>query len=179
MDITTLLVAAAGVAGTLTSPVLSQRLSMRAKQQELDHLHQQRQEEREAEKQLVAFVERREAYTALNTTARSYRQALKNYVYERTDESRTELERAREVFRRHYSEGQMIMSDALLEEAKAASSELTAAYGRVKRFTGLLPDDPAVGEQLTELLTYLDVEVYNQIWQLRKTMRVDLGVSDW
>jgi hypothetical protein len=179
MDITTLLVAAAGVGGTLTSSIVTQRLSMRTKQQELDHQREQRLEEREAEKQRVAFVERREAYTALNTTARSYRQALKNHVYERTDESRAELERARESFRRQYSESQMVMSDDLLEEANAASSELAAAYGRVKRFDRRGPEVSPADEDRTTLLTYLDVDVYNQIWQLRKAMRVDLGVSEW
>jgi hypothetical protein len=179
MDITTLLVAAVAVAGTLTSSIVTQRLSMRAKQQELDHGREQRLEEREDEQQRAAFVERREAYVALNTTARSFRQAMKNHVYEHTEESRAELERAREAFRRQYSEGQMVTPDAVLEEASSVSAELATAYGRVKRFAKNGPEVSPDDEERTALLTYLDVDVYNQLWQLRKTMRVDLGVSEW
>jgi hypothetical protein len=32
---------------------------------------------------------------------------------------------------------------------------------------------------LHSVLNYRDIDVYNGIWQLRKAMRVDLGVSEW
>ena len=39
VNLTALLVAVAGVLGTLTSPILTQRLTLRAKQQEIDALY--------------------------------------------------------------------------------------------------------------------------------------------
>ena len=69
VNLTALLVAVAGVLGTLTSPILIQRLTLRAKQQEIDALKQQRSEERAEEQRRMAFKEGRDCCIALNTAA--------------------------------------------------------------------------------------------------------------
>ena len=97
-NVTALLVAIAGVLGTLRSPILTQRLNLRAKQQKIDALKEQRIEERVEERRRTAFKESRDCCIALNTAARSFRQSLKNCLFEGYDEDRTELEQARRVF---------------------------------------------------------------------------------
>src|SRR5215472_5586990 len=97
----TLVVAVLGVAGTLSSPLLSQRIAARAKEQEFDLQRRQRQEEREAGRQQAEFEERRSMYARLNTAARRYQQALRAYVRAMadgavTDKARAELADARE-----------------------------------------------------------------------------------
>ncbi|MGW0879979.1 hypothetical protein [Streptomyces sp. NPDC002671] len=61
-SIVTLLVALAGVAGTLASAVLTQRGSERAKNLELAHLDKQRAEDREHDQNDRRHQQRREAY---------------------------------------------------------------------------------------------------------------------
>jgi len=56
-DLTTVLVAILGVIGTLSSPLLGQRIAARAKQQEFDLQRQDRLETRDAAHQREAFKE--------------------------------------------------------------------------------------------------------------------------
>ena len=133
VDTTTLLVAVLGVAGTLSSPVLGQRIASRARQQEFDLESQQRREEREAAQREAAFEERRAMYAALNTAARQYQQELTAYLRaissnSVTDESRADLTKAREGFRELYSDAQMILPDRVLEQAMSVSASLGEAY---------------------------------------------------
>src|ERR1035438_2358562 len=95
-DLTTVVVAVLGVAGTLSSPLLAQRIAARAKEQEFSLQSQQRREElREAERR-QAFEECRSLYARLNTAARQYNQELQAYLRliaagPVTDDSRAEL----------------------------------------------------------------------------------------
>jgi len=99
-DITTVLVAVIGVAGTLTSPLLGQRIAARVKQQEFELQRQQRHEESEEARRRTAFEERRSCCAGLNTAARQYQQQLEAYLRMITadalsDEGRAELAEAR------------------------------------------------------------------------------------
>ena len=186
VDTTTLLVAVLGVAGTLSSPVLGQRIASRARQQEFDLESQQRREEREAAQRQAAFEERRAMYAALNTAARQYQQELTAYLRaissnSVTDESRTDLTKSREGFRELYSDAQMILPDRVLEQATSVSASLGEAYGMVKRLEAGNPRaKSALGsaETIEMAREHIRVTVYNLIIQLRQFMRSDLGVSD-
>ena len=175
--LTALLVAVAGVLGTLTSPLLTQRLTLRAKQQEIDALKQQRSEERTEEQRRTAFKDGRDSCIALNTAARGFRQALKNCLFEGYDLERTELEQARRLFTSRYGEAQIILSDIVVEAATPVWDKLAVAYGRVRAIgTQLaLPEKQAERDRV---MSYLDEDVDNAIHELRRTMRSDLGITE-
>jgi len=185
-DWATLAVAVLGVAGTLSSPLLGQRIAARAKEQEFDFQTRQRQEEREAGRQQTEFEERRSIYAKLNTAARRYQQALRAYVRALADDAvtdwtRTDLADARESFRDLYSDAQMILPDKVLEAATSVSACLGQAYGLVKRLESVKPrTGPDVDQTETVEMAreYAYVTAYNQIRELRQLMREDLGVSD-
>ena len=184
-DLTTLVVAVLGVAGTLSSPLLGQRIAARAKQQEFDLQSQQRREEREEAQRQSAFELRRSIYAGLSTAARRYQQALDAYLrmiadVTLTDEARTELASVRKDFRDLYSEAQMILPDKVLDEAISVSAELGEAYGIIKRLEiGKPRATSEYGPETIELARETaHVTIYNSIIQLRQLMRQDLGVSD-
>lgn len=185
-DITTVLVAVIGVAGTLTSPLLGQRIAARVKQQEFELQRQQRHEESEEAQRRTAFEERRSCCAGLNTAARQYQQQLEAYLRMITadaisDEGRAELAEARERYRQLYSDAQMILPDKLLDGAASVSARLGESYGRVKRLEIGKPraesaDSPA--ETIESTRNCIHVTLYNEISGLRHLMRQDLGVSD-
>ena len=185
-DWITLAVAILGVAGTLSSPLLSQRIAARAKEQEFDLQRRQRAEEREAGQRQAQFEERRSLYASLNTAARQYQQALEacaraiaNEAI--SEETKVELADARQSFRDLYSDAQMILPDKVLSTATSVSASLGQAYGMIKRLEAgqsrIRPElDPAETIQIAR--DYAHSTVYNKILELRRLMREDLGVSD-
>jgi hypothetical protein len=176
-NVTALLVAIAGVLGTLIAPVLTQRLSFRARQQEIEAQRQQRAEERVEEQRHTAFNDRRACCIALNTAARGFRRAIKNCLFDGLDKMGAELEQARQVFTDQYSEAQIILPDAVTKAARPVYGTLSEAYGWVKAIAVQVPGDMTQpGSQ--KLVKYLDQEVDGEIRQLRKVMRRDLGISD-
>jgi hypothetical protein len=185
-NLTTVLVAILGVIGTLSSPLLGQRIAARAKQQEFDLQRQQRLEERADAQQREAFEERRTMYARLNTAARRYTQQLRNYLrmlqYDvLTAEERDRLEKARQGYRDLYSDAQMIFPDRVLKAAASVNTSLGDAYGMIRRLEAARPQvetaDDAVDtvERARELCI---VTLYDLIDSLRQLMREDLGVSD-
>jgi hypothetical protein len=176
-DIIALIVAIVGVAGTLASALLTQLLSARAKHAELDDLRQQRLEERAEERRRVEYRDRRDSCAAVNMTARRFRQALKNFLFEGTHEKAHELEQARQEFTSRYGEAQMILPYTVLTEASAANGCLADAYGMVK--AGRRPGEhrPEAAE-MARIENFIDETVGSALRQLRHAMRVDLGVPD-
>ena len=185
MDLTTLVVAVVGLAGTLTSPVLGQRIAERTKRQEFDFQSRQRREEREEARQQAAVELKRSTYAGLNRAARRYQQQLETFlrvIEDSTpaDEARAELADARMKFRDLYSEAQMILPDAVLEAAKSVSADLGDAYGIAKRLEIGKPQTVAgEGVETIDMAKhYTHVTVYDCILHMRHLMREDLGVSD-
>jgi hypothetical protein len=172
-----LIVAIVGVVGTLASSLLTQVLSLRAKGTELGEMRQQRLEERAEERRRAEYRDRRDSCVAVNMRARRFRQALKNYLFEGTDEKADELEQARQEYTSRYGEAQMILSDAVLKEASVANGCLADAYGIVK--ASRQPGEHRFGAaERAELENWLDETVGSALKQLRHAMRVDLGVAD-
>ena len=185
-DWTTLAVAVLGVAGTLSSPLLGQRIAARAKEQEFDLQRRQRQEEREVGRRQAEFEERRSIYARLNTAVRRYQQALGAYARAVADdavadEARVELADARQSFRDLYSDAQMILPGKVLNAAISVSASLGEGYGMIKRLETGKPRiraDVNQAETMEMAREYTYATVYSQILELRQLMREDLGVSD-
>lgn len=185
-DWITLAVAVLGVAGTLSSPLLGQRIAARAKEQEFDLQRRQRVEEREAGRRRAQFEERRSIYARLNTAARQYQQALEACARAMagdnvSEEACAELAHARQSFRDLYSDAQMILPDKVLNAATSVSASLGEAYGMIKRLEAGRPrirTDLNQAETIEMAREYAHTTVYNQILELRQLMREDLGVSD-
>jgi hypothetical protein len=185
-DLTTVLVAVLGVIGTLSSPLLGQRIAARAKQQEFDLQRQERLEARDAARQREAFEERRAMYARINTSARQYTQELRAYLRTLRDnvltaEEHDRLEKARQTYRDFYSDAQMIFPDKVLKAAVLVNTSLGDAYGTIKRLEVGKPqaetgdDLPDTFESVHE---YCSVTLYDLIDSLRQLMREDLGVAD-
>lgn len=188
-DVTTVVVAVLGAVGTLSSPLLTQRVADRAKRQEFEFETQRRQEDRHEDNRRSVLQERRTIYAQLNTAARQYEQAIYEYLRVISDglptpEQGTELVAARQVFRELYSDAQMILPDKVLAAAMDVSAGLGEAYGKAKRLERRLQIEPPGGrpgddpeETIEVARAYCHGDVYRLIIKLRGLMRQDLGVS--
>jgi hypothetical protein len=185
-NLTTVLVAVLGVIGTLSSPLLGQRIAARAKQQEFDLQHQERLEARADAQQRATFEERRAMYARLNTAARRYIQELRTFLRTVQDDvltadGRGRLEEARQTYRDLYSDAQMILPDRVLKAAVLVNTGMGDAYGMIKRLEAARSQretaaDP--GDTVERAHELCSVTLYDLIDNLRQLMREDLGVSD-
>jgi hypothetical protein len=143
-------------------------------------LRDQREKRRNEERQLN-LKERRQAYIALNAAARNYRRAIKNRVYEYTDQTETELQQARQEFDNRYAEAQLIAHGEVLKVAHSVSTELSDAFGQVRHLDkhrkGPLGSVQEHGEH-DGLIAMLNGPVAGEIRLLRKVMRDDISVTD-
>lgn len=141
-DLTALIVAVVGVAGTLTAPIVSQRLALRTRQQELDAEHRRRFEERDDERLRAELGERRAAYIELIAAVRAFRRTIRNHVLEPTQHTRAEMAQARAAFDRSHAESQLIASKAVLQAATSTATALVAAYHSATGTKEHSPDTP-------------------------------------
>ncbi|AZM91888.1 hypothetical protein [Streptomyces sp. W1SF4] len=172
VDLSSVVIAVAGVAGTLGGSLLTQRGAERAKRREIELVRAQ-EEIRESR------ALRRTCYAELNRESRQFATALSHHLHvmrERTveDADRVALDAAKGAHRDRYSEAQMVAPDAVLVTASAVNHGLNTVYGQVKR---LERDEPAPGETMNTAAR----EQY-ALWELLRTMRTamrhDLGVAD-
>jgi type II secretory pathway pseudopilin PulG len=186
-EVTTLVVAVIGVAGTLLAPIFTHRMATRAKQLELGAAHQQRREERDEARHQQALADRQSMYASLNTAAQQYDQQLRACVRELADgglgkEARAALEEERQAYRILYSRAQMVLSDKVMMEAEKVTQALGDAYGVVKRLDGRVTKaarlTAADGKAETiESARELSRAVCPLIDDMRQLMREDLGVA--
>ena len=125
------------------------------------------------------MLDRRQNYTALHTAAWEFRRTLKNCLFD--DDDPDELERARQAFVTSYRNSQMICTDPVLRAAAPVYDELTDAYRQIKKLllTAWRQVEPS-SERAAERLAIqhaLNTKVEDAIRQMRKAMRLDLGVS--
>ncbi|MET9887328.1 hypothetical protein ABZZ20_30165 [Streptomyces sp. NPDC006430] len=171
MELSSVIIAVAGVAGTLGGAVLTQRGSERAKRREIE-LVRGHEEIREN------LSLRRSCYVELNRDARQFTTALNRHLHvmrERgVDDADTDaLEAAKNAHRDQYSEAQMTAPDEVLARASAVNRALNKAYGQVKR---LERGEPDPGETM-ETAARAQYEVWDLLRAMRAAMRHDLGVS--
>jgi hypothetical protein len=177
-NVTTLLAAVVAVLGTITSPVLTQRYTNRARLQEIEAARRQRLEDRDEAQRTTSLLERRASYTTLHTASWDFRRALKNCLFDA--HALEELEIARQAFLSSYRNSQMIAADAVLKAAAPVYNALTRTYGRVKRLTAETFDshgDRLKGDEHAVIQAALNSQVEDAIRQLRMAMREDLGVA--
>ncbi|MEV0241279.1 hypothetical protein AB0I06_15290 [Streptomyces sp. NPDC050674] len=172
MDVGAVVIAVAGVAGTLGGALLTQRGAEKAKRRELE-MARDLQEARESREL------RRSCYTALHRDARQFCTALSRHLYvlrDRTpgDEDVQALEVAKDTYRDRWSEALMIAPDGVITPAREVNGALNRVYGQVKR---LEQGNPRPGETLRSA-----AEAQHGVWPLigatREAMRRDLGVTE-
>ncbi|MFB6856742.1 hypothetical protein [Streptomyces sp. NPDC056341] len=171
MDLSSVIIAVAGVAGTLGGSLLTQRGSERAKRREIELIrdHDEIREKRSL---------RRTCYVELNRDARQFTTALNRHLHvmrERGvgDADSDALDEAKDAHRDRYSEAQMIAPEEVLMRASVVNQALNKVYGQVKR---LERGDPEPGETM-ETAAQAQYEVWDLLRTMRTTMRHDLGVS--
>lgn len=184
--VATVVVAVVGAIGTLSSPLLTQWIGNRAKQQEFELDAYRRQEDRHEDIRRSLLQERQLIYAQLNTAARQYEQAIYEYLrviseVVPTPEQLAELMTARKSFRELYSDAQMIIPDKVLASAMDVSAHLGVAYGKARGLERRLSaggDVDDLGKAIEAARVYCHQDVYRLILDLRALMREDLGVSE-
>ncbi|MFJ6051239.1 hypothetical protein [Streptomyces sp. NPDC092307] len=171
MEIGAMVIAVAGVAGTLGGALLTQRGAERAKRREIELV---RAHEAKRENQAL----RRTCYTDLNRDARQFTTALNRHLHvlrERgvEDADRAALDTAKDAFRDRYSEAQMVAPDEVLVPTASVHHALTAVYGQVKRLERGAPDP---GESM-ESAAQAQYGIWGPLREMRAAMRADLGVG--
>lgn len=171
MDLGSVIIAVAGVAGTLGGSFLTQRASERAKRREIELL-------RDHEAVRENLLLRRTCYAELNRDARQFTTALNRHLHvmrergvEETD--REALEDAKRVHRDRHSEAQMIAPDGVLAHASEVNQALNKVYGQVKR---LERQEPEPGEMMATAVQ-AQAEIWDVLRAMRTAMRHDLGVT--
>lgn len=171
VDLSSVIIAVAGVAGTLGGALLTQRGSQRAKRLEIE-LVRDHEEAREARSL------RRTCYAELNRDARQFNTALNRHLHvmrERgVEEANSDaLEEAKNAHRDRYSEAQMIAPEEVLSPASVVNQALNKVYGQVKRLERGAPEP---GETM-ETAAQAQYEVWEMLRTMRTAMRHDLGIS--
>ncbi|MFI5749304.1 hypothetical protein ACIBBE_26030 [Streptomyces sp. NPDC051644] len=171
MDLGSVIIAVAGVAGTLGGSFLTQRASERAKRREIELV-------RDHEEVRENLLLRRTCYMELNRDARQFTTALNRFLHvmqergvEETD--RAELDEAKRAHRDTYSQAQMIVADDVLVLASEVNKALSRVYGQVKR---LEREEPEPGETMATVFR-AQAEVWDLLRALRTVMRRDIGVA--
>ncbi|GHI10272.1 hypothetical protein [Streptomyces cellostaticus] len=171
MDLGSVIIAVAGVAGTLGGSFLAQRASERAKRREIELVR----DHEEARENLLL---RRTCYVELNRDARQFTTALNQHLHvmrersvEETD--REALDEAKRAHRDRYSQAQMIAPDDVLVRASEVNQALNKVYGQVKR---LEREEPESGETIATAVR-AQAEIWDLLRALRTAMRHDLGVT--
>ncbi|MEV7078330.1 hypothetical protein AB0N88_07290 [Streptomyces sp. NPDC093516] len=171
MDLSSVIIAVAGVAGTLGAALLTQRGSERAKRLEMELVrdHEEARENRAL---------RRTCYVELNRDARQFTTALNRHLHIMRERGTAEvdsdaLEEAKNAHRDRYSAAQMIAPEEVLRRAGAVNQALNEVYGQVKR---LERGAPGPGETM-ETAARAQHEIWEMLRTMRTAMRQDLGVS--
>jgi hypothetical protein len=179
--IVSLVIAVVGVCGTLASAIFTQRLSQRARLEELKHAERQRLAEQKAAAEQRKREQLRSCYVQLNANDRNYRDAMLAYAHALKAGSPSETEAAevataRRAQRDARAEAQLAVSEEVLDAEGRVNDQLTDAYSRLKQLEH--QSDASVREQiLDEVIKRLN-EIIPLLSRARVIMRLDLGVID-
>ncbi|MFF9807788.1 hypothetical protein ACF1G5_22140 [Streptomyces coeruleorubidus] len=171
MDLGAVMIAVAGMAGTLGGALLTQRAAERAKRREIELV-------RDQEESRENLLLRRTCYAELNRDARQFTTALNHHLHavrqgDVEEADRDALDEAKRNHRDRYSAAQMIAPDEVLARAGAVNQALNKVYGQVKR---LERGEPEPGETAAAA-AQAQAEIWDLLRAMRATMRRDLGVS--
>jgi hypothetical protein len=178
-SITALLIAVVGVFGTLFAPIVSQRLSARARREEFELQRLHRQEEYDRERQQEIFVNKRNCYIEIISAARRYRLELMNHLYEVNRgtvdyAASARLEEARLAFGTSFAQAQLTGTLAVLEAVEPIRKGMSDSYQSIKN---LEEGAPNPGESFEEVRDFL-LGLWDEWPRLHTAIRVDLGVKD-
>jgi hypothetical protein len=156
------------VLGTLSAPLLAQRLIAR-----------QGEEKAAAEERRKNFEDRRAAYTALNRACREFNTALKDALHRIRDDvysdaDRAEVENIRRTYRDRYAEVQMIVPERVIDAVRVVNKILAEADAAAKRLDRGIPRD----NETPELILAALKEAEPKLTELTYIMRADLGVEN-
>ena len=175
-DLTTLLVAVAGVAGTTAAPWLAQRAHRGEAREQAERDARVREEDRRDR----AFERKRALYVELNRVARIYRSSARDVALTHlrgegvSQDKLDALDRARNDFRMLQSEAQMALPTEALPAADEAGRCLALGYEHARRLAPENdgPHDPDVA------IAYLTGPLSAAIRLRRHALRADLGVAE-
>lgn len=174
-DWITLLVALAGVAGTIGASWLGQR-ALRWQARDQAEREQRAQAEQRRER---ALREQQELYIALNSAARDYRLALTYAARSLALEGRitaqqmTAVEQARSAFGGQYARGEIMLPQRVLQVATEVTRCLAVGYQLLTRIG--LPGDQRHAAQ--PALDWARDTVFGATALLRLALREDLGAD--
>ncbi|MET9292608.1 hypothetical protein [Streptomyces sp. NPDC003077] len=167
-----------GVAGTLSAPVLSQRLMGRVQKEQFDRQQQVEEAQWIREQQVAELNRRRDCYMSVNAVFRKYRTHLMNFLWlvhkeGVIPEAREEMEEARHAHHAAFAEAQMIASPEVLIELDGMTMALSEVYRRTMCLEEGNPDpDGSFNEIRAD---------FQRLWlrweRMRDVMRADLGVA--
>ena len=160
-----LIIAIVGVIGTLVAPIVSQRLSARARQEDFIMQEKQRNDDRLNDERQQIRNEKRNCYVSVMATARQYRYEIVKYFYAiqnptPSSDLYVDLEKARQAYVLSFADAQLTASLEVLAAIEPFNLGLSRAYRAVSQLKdGRL--DPARGVDnpelfLTELLGYVE-----------------------
>ena len=160
-----LIIAIVGVIGTLVAPIVSQRLSARARQEDFIMQEKQRNDDRLNDERQQIRNEKRNCYVSVMATARQYRYEIVKYFYAiqnptPSSDLYVDLEKARQAYVLSFADVQLTASLEVLAAIEPFNFGLSRAYRAVSQLKdGRL--DPARGVDnpelfLTELLGYVE-----------------------
>ncbi|WP_194927077.1 hypothetical protein [Catenulispora pinisilvae] len=136
MDSSNIVVAVVGVAGTLAGSGLSQWSATRNRRTDSENLRRDRADDRANASQAAARTEKLSLYSDYNASARAYRVACQDMLFDwergHSPIDDTRVERIREDYLRLYAQAQMIMSDRALEIASEINQLLAEGYRMVR-----------------------------------------------
>jgi hypothetical protein len=177
--VTALVVAIVGVIGTLLAPIVSQRLSARARREEFEQQRTQRQDEYERQQRERELTIKRTCYITVISGARRYRLELMRYLYaikEDTvdDGARDRLEEARLAFNTSLAETELTAAGPVLEALDPIRRGMSDSYTAIK---DLEQDTPRSNGTFEEIRTFL-LKLWDAWPPAHAAMRADLGVKD-
>jgi hypothetical protein len=178
MDVTSVVVAVAGIVGTLGAAALTQLAATRNKQLDATIQRDVRAEERRESARAEAHAEKRAIYAELNAAARDFRSAGHDYLVDKLRGAERNdlepLEGTRAKYRDVYARAQMVLPDRALEVA----SEVNDCLGRSYRTIRDIENGSERSISVEKLHQWYDKELDDAQRLLRRVLREDLGVAE-
>lgn len=173
-----LVVAVVGVIGTLTSGLMAHRSALHSKSVELDHAERQRRDEQLAIERREALSERRASYAVLNQRLRQFHSLLSRHYLalasgHASAQQGQDREEPRRILRDVYAEAQMVISDDVL----VIAGNLVHQLHRIHFLLGQYEQELATDEPIEDIRERLE-RASESLYEVRQTMRRDLGISD-
>jgi len=177
---TAIAIAIVGVLGTLSAPIVSQRLSARARSEEFEQQRLHKNDEYVRDRQQAAYTTKRDCYIALSVAGRHYRAELMSYLHEVNqntvdDNAQSRLQEARFTFLACVAEAELTGTRMVLEALRPIRAGITKSYTAIR---GLEAGRPEPDGSFEEIRAFL-LDMWGGEWPtVVTTMRADLDVED-